>query len=65
LEDERRSRFELADDPSDVGRPAERRRPPGNALRVRAEIELLARLDEAKGGVTKSSRAEKPLDVGN
>jgi hypothetical protein len=64
LEDERRPRLELREDAADVRGPAERRRPPGDALRVGVDVEFRAGLDEAKRGVAKAARAEKPLDVG-
>jgi hypothetical protein len=64
LEDDRGAGFEFGEDAVDVGRPRERLRPPGNVDGVVVEPDLRPLLDETKGRVADSGRADEPLDVG-
>jgi hypothetical protein len=65
LEDERGAGFELREHPSDLRHPAERCRAPGDAPRVRGDVELLAGLDQAEARSAQPSGAKKPLEVGD
>jgi len=49
LEDECRSRLELAQDTTDFRGPAKRRRTPGDARRVGGGVDFLSGLDQAEG----------------
>jgi hypothetical protein len=63
LEHDRRAAFELLEDPVDVGRPGERRRPPAEVDGVVADLDPLALLDETEGRVADPRRADEPLDI--
>jgi hypothetical protein len=65
LENQRRARLERIQYAADLGRAAEGNRPPGQALRVGADLELLGGLDQAEGGVAQPAGADEPLDVGD
>jgi hypothetical protein len=63
LEDECRPSLELPEDAADFRGPAERRGTPGDALRVRGDVDLLSGFDEAEGRLAQAAGAEKPLDL--
>jgi hypothetical protein len=64
LEDDRGARFELGQDPVDVGRRREGLGAPGNVDGVVVEPDLRALLDETERRIADSRRADEPLNIG-
>jgi hypothetical protein len=63
LQDDRRPALELRSDALDPGRSRERLRGPRDVLRVVGEDDLLALLDDAKGGPAEAALGDPPLDL--
>jgi hypothetical protein len=64
LKDDRRAALELGGDPFDVGGAGERRRRPGDVLRVVAEPDLRILLDDPERGVPQPAGRDPALDLG-
>ena len=65
LQDDRRAAFELRRDPFYVGRPREGGRRPREVLRVVAEPDRGAFLDDAERRVAEAAGGDAPLDLGD
>src|SRR5262249_58244135 len=63
LQDDRRSALELRSNPLDVCGPRERRRRPGDVLRVVREHDLPALFDDAEPWMTEPAFRDAPLDL--
>ena len=63
MQDDRRARLESLEHAVDIGAGGERGRPPAQVGRVVADLDLLALLDEAEGGIANAGGADESLDV--